>query len=143
MTCRLLRLTSAAIIAGGLSSCTVADYNQAMAKRYQGMSDEELMRHIGMMNSDLGGVRPVAVAEAERRRLFRSQYEADAARGRVSIGMPDYLARKAWGNPDEVNRTASAHGASEQWVYGGARGTIYTKMKFVYIEDGRVVLIQS
>lgn len=40
-----------------------------------------------------------------------------------------------WGKPDKVNRTTTAYGTSEQWVYGIS--------KYVYLENGKVTAIQD
>jgi hypothetical protein len=40
----------------------------------------------------------------------------------VVIGMSSDQAIAAWGRPDDVNRTTSAYGVSEQWVYEDMTG---------------------
>jgi hypothetical protein len=41
----------------------------------------------------------------------------------------------AWGKPDHVNRTVTASGVREQWVYPG--------YEYLYFEDGRLVAIED
>ncbi|MGE4240198.1 hypothetical protein [Ramlibacter sp.] len=41
----------------------------------------------------------------------------------------------AWGEPGSVNRTRTAAGVREQWVYGLKR--------FMYFDNGRLVAIQD
>lgn len=41
---------------------------------------------------------------------------------------------KSWGEPDHINKTTTAYGVSEQWVYYG---------RYVYLEDGIVTSIQE
>lgn len=53
----------------------------------------------------------------------------------VAVGMTPAMARAAWGEPRYINRTVTAHGASEQWVYGLGR--------YVYVENGVVTAIQN
>ncbi|MFT5875114.1 MAG: hypothetical protein ACI8WT_004095 [Clostridium sp.] len=53
-----------------------------------------------------------------------------------SIGMTAEEVRASrWGNPDSVNRTTTANGTSEQWVYS-ING-------YVYLENGVVITIQE
>lgn len=58
-----------------------------------------------------------------------------AMTGVVRVGFSPELVRVAWGNPESINRTITAAGTREQWVYG--RGD------YVYIENGAVTAIQT
>lgn len=54
----------------------------------------------------------------------------------VSIGMTkDEVLSNGWGNPQKINKTTTASGTSEQWVYSGYR--------YLYFEDGILVTIQD
>lgn len=44
-----------------------------------------------------------------------------------------------WGHPDTVNRTITAAGQSEQWVYRGA----YGKGQYLYFTNGVLTAIQN
>lgn len=53
-----------------------------------------------------------------------------------SIGMTaEEVKNSRWGKPDDINRTITAYGVSEQWVYD-----IYG---YVYLDDGIVTAIQD
>ena len=52
----------------------------------------------------------------------------------LRIGMDEAMVRAAWGSPRDVNRTITARGTREQWVYGDGR--------YVYFDDGIVTVIQ-
>jgi len=54
--------------------------------------------------------------------------------GRVRVGMTAAQVEAGWGAPLEVNRTTSARGRDEQWVYGERR--------YVYLTNGVVRTIQ-
>lgn len=54
--------------------------------------------------------------------------------GRVQIGMTAEQARASWGAPRDVNRTTTAYGVHEQWVYSGS---------YLYFEDGILRTIQN
>lgn len=55
---------------------------------------------------------------------------------RPAIGMTAEEVRESlWGSPEDINRTTTARGVSEQWVYSG--------YKYVYLEDGIVTAIQD
>ncbi len=52
------------------------------------------------------------------------------------IGMTaDEVLASTWGEPEKINRTTTAYGVSEQWVYSGNR--------YVYLDDGIVTAIQE
>lgn len=54
----------------------------------------------------------------------------------VTIGMTkEEVLTEGWGKPSDVNRTTTASGVSEQWVYPG--------YKCLYFEDGILVTIQD
>lgn len=57
------------------------------------------------------------------------------------IGMTtDEVLNSTWGKPDQINKTTTADGVSEQWVYDDANGI---PNKFVYLDDGIVTSIQE
>lgn len=54
----------------------------------------------------------------------------------VSVGMSvQEVLQSSWGRPETVNRTTSARGTREQWVYPG--------FQFLYFEDGVLTTIQN
>ncbi len=78
------------------------------------------------------------LAEAEvRREKARLAAAKDAKRrGGVHIGMSAKQVRASnWGAPYSVNRTTTATGVSEQWVYGGN--------SYLYFQNGRLTAIQN
>jgi len=81
--------------------------------------------------------------EAKRKAAAAAQKKAaqDAciARGKkpgtVAIGMLAQDVRDCgWGNPSGVNRTTTAAGTTEQWVFRGGN--------YLYLENGKVTVIQ-
>lgn len=54
--------------------------------------------------------------------------------GRIWIGATAKQAELSWGKPSKVNRTITAYGTEEQWVYGSS---------YLYLTDGRVTAIQN
>jgi hypothetical protein len=56
--------------------------------------------------------------------------------GGVFIGMSTEEVRTVgWGRPNSINRTTTAYGVREQWVYGGKN--------YLYFEDGFLKTIQN
>lgn len=54
----------------------------------------------------------------------------------VNISMTkEEVLTEGWGKPNDINRTTTANGTSEQWVYSGYR--------YLYFEDGILVTIQD
>ena len=75
-----------------------------------------------------------AEAQKEQERL------QELKRTEPYIGMTaEEVRRSAWGTPDEINRTTTKYGTSEQWVYEGFN---YDN-KYVYLDDGIVTAIQE
>lgn len=69
----------------------------------------------------------------------RPQWDEDVREAivneQIQLGMTASQVRLSWGNPSDVNRTVSAHGTHEQWVYG--RFTTYsTPHHYLYFDDG-------
>jgi hypothetical protein len=58
-----------------------------------------------------------------------------AAQKKIAVGFDACLAKAAWGEPKDINRTIYSFGTHEQWVYGASQ--------YVYIEDGKVSAIQQ
>lgn len=54
---------------------------------------------------------------------------------RVVVGMTAEQVRQAWGEPQSVNRTQTARGSEEQWVYGLGY--------YVYVFNGVVTAVQT
>ena len=54
---------------------------------------------------------------------------------KVRIGWSSDMCRESWGKPDRINRTTTAWGVHEQWVYG------YNN--YLYFEKGILTTIQN
>lgn len=57
------------------------------------------------------------------------------SKGKVRVGMTKEQARIGWGNPDDINKTITTYGTSEQWVYGYS--------SYLYFDDGILTSIQN
>ena len=79
-------------------------------------------------------------AEAEREKEQEQERLQELRRTEPYIGMTaEDAKRSAWGYPDEINRTTTQYGTSEQWVYEGYQ---YDN-KYLYLDDGIVTAIQE
>jgi hypothetical protein len=79
-----------------------------------------------------------AMAKEEVKRQARQKRAAAelARRPGVTIGMTENQARaSSWGHPQHINRTTTARGTSEQWVYGGRN--------YLYFDNGVLVSIHN
>lgn len=72
--------------------------------------------------------------EAGRDETWVTDMITSAMSGRVFVGMPAAAALAAVGTPKKINRTLSAGGPHEQWVYENG---------YIYVEDGFVRSIQD
>ncbi len=76
--------------------------------------------------------------EAARQKRTEAIEEAIAQK-KVAIGMNADEVAASWGRPHKVNRTITAAGTREQWIYD--RGGY--KTQYVYLDNGVVRTIQS
>lgn len=87
--------------------------------------------------------RTVQQEQARLQAEFEAQRKSDAKaasiakrKGGVTLGMTAVQVRASgWGVPQSVNRTTTAHGVHEQWVYGGHN--------YLYFENGVLTNIQN
>ncbi|USK69190.1 lipoprotein [Peribacillus asahii] len=76
-----------------------------------------------------------ALMKARNERLEK-EAEEEARKPLPTIGMTtDEVLNSKWGRPQDINRTTTANGTSEQWVYDG--------YKYLYFEDGILTTIQD
>lgn len=69
-----------------------------------------------------------------------SPAQEEAKKKGVTIGMTAQQCLDSnWGKPDQVNKTTTAYGTNEQWVYGYNS----SKMSFLYFENGILTSIQN
>lgn len=96
------------------------------------------MQQLAIEHPDIG--KPYEARAAQLLALAERQ-AADAEKARrkregAAIGMtPDDVLASAWGRPERVNRTITAAGVREQWVYPG--------YNYIYITNGVVTGIQT
>lgn len=64
------------------------------------------------------------------------EMKAERKRHGVSIGMSkeDVIA-SSWGHPESVNKTSTAYGTNEQWVYSSG--------SYLYFDDGKLTAVQN
>lgn len=68
--------------------------------------------------------------------MLEDRYQTEISRVKPYIGMSrDDLKDSTWGEPSDINKTTTAYGVSEQWIYGNGR--------YIYLEDGVVTAIQE
>jgi hypothetical protein len=73
--------------------------------------------------------------KAEERRI-KAQKKSEGVR----VGMTEQdVLDSSWGRPDDINRTVTSYGTSEQWVYD--RGGF--NYNFLYFDDGILTSIQN
>ncbi|WP_156914542.1 hypothetical protein [Cupriavidus sp. amp6] len=77
----------------------------------------------------------------ERKVLTEQEWEAIDKR-HIFIGMSAFAVRCAWGVPNDINRTITKYGTSEQWVYGHY-GRYASSRKYIYLTNGVVTALQD
>ena len=78
---------------------------------------------------------PPILSELQRRNAIRPEFLNAVQEHHIQLGMSSCEAVSAWYRPQSVNRTVTAHGESEQWVY--SRG------QYVYLDGGFVTGFQD
>lgn len=72
--------------------------------------------------------------DAEKKVSDKAEKAAKKKEGvRIGMGQQDVL-DSSWGRPNKVNKTTTAYGVREQWVYGGG---------YLYFENGVLTSIQN
>ncbi|MEB2280088.1 hypothetical protein LAV73_08770 [Lysinibacillus xylanilyticus] len=85
---------------------------------------------ISVMKQELQKVQEQVAADAVIRK-------AEREKNKVYIGMTsERLLETNWGKPDDINRTITAYGTKEQWIYRDSG-------VYFYFEDGILVTIQE
>lgn len=77
-----------------------------------------------------------AEEELQRRGAIRPQYRNKIMAEEVVIGMTKAEAAAAWGSPMRVNKTTTARGEWDQWVFAGRRN-------YLYFDKGVLTAIQN
>ena len=70
----------------------------------------------------------------------KERVEAAILEREIFVGMTRDELVRSWGNPAKINKTLSAGGASEQWIY--RRGKVGYD-QYVYLENGLIRSMQS
>lgn len=83
-------------------------------------------------------IRKRLVGEVKSGKLSPSVAE-DIEERHVRIGMSKEDVMRSWGTPTRLNRSLSAAGETEQWVYEGYR----FRTQYVHFVDGRVSYIST
>lgn len=85
-----------------------------------------------------GNERLLASLQLRQQKTEEAQRQAQASQKKregVRLGMTDEeVLQSSWGKPQKINRTTTARGTREQWVYGGS---------YLYFENGRLTAIQN
>lgn len=81
---------------------------------------------------------PVTEQQSTLHVYANTHWRESVIRRQVEIGMPAELARAIRGEPSRINRTRTARGTREQWVYGDVG-----RRDYVYVDNGTVSAIQD
>lgn len=73
-------------------------------------------------------------AETKQAEQEQAKHEAKIKAGIISLGMSKSDVLRAWGKPNDINRTVGDYGTSEQWVYGN---------EYIYFDNGTVTAWQD
>lgn len=115
--------------------CLLSDYKNSMGAVYT-VRDGELYWHL--VDIDDSGKISLYTSKYETEtysHLTRISYSTEQLKA-PTIGMTaDEVRQSTWGEPTKINKTTTAYGVREQWVYSSSR--------YIYIDDGVVTAIQE
>lgn len=111
-------------------------------KPYKNIYEEEMPLVCGkfQLKSYYDNVKALDIATKNRRKAdLTRKYGASMANlileGKIRIGMSKNMCRDSWGEPDDINKTITTYGTTEQWVYG---------YSYVYFDEkGQITAIQN
>ncbi|MFC4306648.1 hypothetical protein [Cohnella boryungensis] len=104
---------------------TVASYLLKIDGNYNGLLVDDITKMKEKYNSEIRETIKYEVIAAER-----------AAKKEPAIGMTaQEVEDSKWGSPDDINKTTTKYGISEQWVY--------KYHGYIYLDDGIVTAIQE
>lgn len=104
--------------------------------------DCQAARNRAAAKAKVAAAKAKAVVAAKEQRRLAAIKALDISDGQkqllrekhVFMGASVEMVRLAWGAPDEINRTTTAFGIHEQWVYGG---------QYLYLDNGVLTAIQT
>ncbi len=139
------------VVSGMILDSVYGDYITLNNCRVEKFSDAEIEQFIKDTEKSKENLKalleelPIRQAEiekkaAENKKVTEKREEAaalsKAKQEGVSIGMTQQeVLNSNWGSPKEINKTTTAYGVSEQWVYSGD--------KYLYFDDGILTGIQE
>jgi hypothetical protein len=113
----------------------------AEAKRLFAQRDYERVSSLGNRYAASNDSELTSLAQkADSEIITKTMADAKARKKRegVRIGMTEQdVLDSSWGRPTSVNRTTTAHGTHEQWVYGNAHNG------YLYLDNGILTSIQN
>ena len=74
-------------------------------------------------------------AAHEKKRRQTADFQAKKPGAKIGMTKTQVINQTNWGNPERVNKTITAHGVREQWVYGTSA--------YLYFENGALTAIQT
>lgn len=115
------------------------DFEHALfsPEKYRDQGGEAFSRYQHLFTGPPEPFLSKAAAAAKARELAQGAAQRERrARPGVHIGMSAAAARKSsWGAPEAINRTITARGIREQWVYPNGN--------YLYFDDGILTAIQN
>jgi hypothetical protein len=111
-------------------------------KPYKNIYEEEMPLVCGkfQLKSYYDNVKALDIAAKNKRKAdLTRKYGASMANlileGKIRVGMSKNMCRDSWGEPDDINKTITTYGTTEQWVYG---------YSYVYFDEkGQITAIQN
>lgn len=124
------------------NDCTIFWNEPDLIKDKISDPDCQAARNRAAAKAKVAAVKAKAVAGAKEQRRLAAIKALDISDGQkqllrekhVFMGASAEMVRLAWGAPDEINRTTTAVGIHEQWVYGD---------QYLYLDNGVLTTIQT
>jgi len=110
------------------------EYDSEWTRRYK---REVARTKLESLEAKIPAVKVACQAHEEKAAAEAAEKARVAKLPSVRIGMTEkqVLTRTSWGKPDSINRTTTAQGTTEQWVYGDGQ--------YLYFTNGKLTVIQN
>lgn len=129
---KALKNYAGALYNHGRKDSVFYSYLSKIPEGYDGILSEKINE---LVNSNTAGI--VQETNRQEGEILRKKIEENSKNpGGVHIGMTKgEVLTNGWGQPSDINKTTTAYGTREQWVYGGGN--------YLYFEDGILTSIQN
>lgn len=128
-------------LAKKLSSQSITEtFNLPKYSEWQNMTDKQILQSVENPTDKNGNALELSSDEKQRQLKYAKEYIYErnlAKKPAAKIGMTKNQVRNQtnWGEPNSINKTVTAYGTIEQWIYDD--------YQYLYFKNGKLTTIQT